>query len=289
MPEKGQETEPLGARTFLFRLRASFSTRAERGSRRVPIIRPVNSGDAGPLRRSGDGDGLPRAASRNRGRAALSNRLELRMLEKALARAGPCERMLDVPCGAGRLLAALLPRARPRARGRRRAPARCSTRRARRGDAAAVARRRASCTRARSIFRSRTRRSTSTVCWRLIQHFARLGRPAAPPRRARARDPARDRALVLGCGNGARPPAREARPRAVAAAWRSGASELARRNRRLRHAARSLLPAVRSALGRGRGTPSVRIRPLRLRTDGGRRPSLFEELRGSAASASRIP
>lgn len=42
----------------------------------------------------------------------LSNRLELRMLRNALERAGPGERVLDVPCGAGRLTATIAGHAR---------------------------------------------------------------------------------------------------------------------------------------------------------------------------------
>jgi SAM-dependent methyltransferase len=95
----------------------------------------------------------------------VSNRLELRMLGRALRRAGTSERMLDVPCGAGRLLPVL------RAHGRELVAvdgARAMLDEARRGTAGPGV---------RFVHASAfdlpfmDKAFDVAVCWRLIQHF----------------------------------------------------------------------------------------------------------------------
>jgi ubiquinone/menaquinone biosynthesis C-methylase UbiE len=107
----------------------------------------------------------------------LSNRLELRMLRRALARLGGCEAILDVPCGAGRLTTtlqsrasdvcsvdaarAMLDEARGLARRRREAAA---------GGPCGVPTRFVRASAFRLPFADRA--FDVSVCWRLLQHFA---------------------------------------------------------------------------------------------------------------------
>jgi SAM-dependent methyltransferase len=94
----------------------------------------------------------------------LANRLELVMLGRALRDAGPCERMLDVPCGAGRLAPALLVRTRTLVCADA-AAAMLAEARAALGDRARLARARV------EALPFPDRAFDVTVCWRLLHHF----------------------------------------------------------------------------------------------------------------------
>jgi len=95
----------------------------------------------------------------------LSNALELRMLCRALDRAGASEHMLDVPCGAGRLAPALARRTRSLTCVD---AARAMLEEARRLTGATATFVRASAL--ELPFREKA--FDVTVCWRLIHHFA---------------------------------------------------------------------------------------------------------------------